>query len=51
MSPFACNIRYTNELVPKTRCLIAGIISFAIISIIRNIQDVINLSSYQTKAK
>ena len=30
---------------------IAGIISFAIISIIRNIQDVINLSSYQTKAK
>lgn len=30
---------------------IAGIISFAIISIIRNIQDVINLSSYQTKGK
>lgn len=30
---------------------IAGIISFAIISIIRNIQDIINLSSYQTKAK
>ena len=29
---------------------IAGIISFAIISIIRNIQDVINLSSYQSKA-
>ena len=30
---------------------IAGIISFTIISIIRNIQDIINLSSYQTKAK
>lgn len=52
---FETEIKGLSFLEQNSRLLslafIAGIISFAIISIIRNIQDVINLSSYQTKAK